>query len=245
MNNNSNNNTSREMFSSLNLYNKNFSKNFKKTNTNNNLNNNLNDNSFNGLIRNNYNNYSFYKSNSSKNIYNNNNEIFDQEKINEEINNLQKNIKLKTKEYNYLKSNQELLEKENLKTMKIIENLINDCKQIDNPIEHKIKQSKEDKKQHKKLKNNLEKKLKNYKKELDNKTNELTQLKMNNEKILRLFEIESKLKNAKKTLINLTKDFNNSVIQINNIDNECQKFQNDNKNLILINSKLRKETEDL
>ena len=169
-------------------------------------------------------------------------DLFDREKMEEEMSQLIKEIKQKTKEYQNLKNAHNQMEEENIKTMKIIETLISDCQKIQSPIE---RQNFEIDNGNKSLVKNLQQKLDSYNKELTNKTNQLNNLKTKNAKVLRLFEIENKLKDAKEQLNSISKEYNCNVIKMNDLDNESHKASEQTKILIATNHKLKHEIEEV
>lgn len=169
-------------------------------------------------------------------------EPFDQERIEEELTKLLKEIRVKTKEYNMLKNAHNQTEAENLKTIKLIESLITDCQQVENPIEKQNQGSNTSKK--KTLMTNLQDQLNGYQNELIQKEEKLKDLKTKNQKILRLFEIENKLAEASEQYTDVTNKYNELVIKLNDLNFEFQKSSEQKDFYIFTNNKLKQENKE-
>ena len=171
-------------------------------------------------------------------------ELFDKERMEEELSKLLREIKVKTKEYQTLKNAHNQTEAENLKTIKLIETLITECKQIENPIERHSTTNDINNNKNQSLIQNLKVKLTSYQNELVNKDEQLSELKTKNQKILRLFEIENKLSEATEKYENISKKYNELVTKINDLDYEIQKANESKDFYLFSNSKLKQENEE-
>ena len=124
----------------------------------------------------------------------------DIEKINQEMNIVNLEIKLKNKEYELIKKDYDKLEKENIVVLNILDSLISECQEIEEPLEKRAKDIDNEENKTQLLINKLKNKYDLFKKELSKKEEELKKLK-ENERTIRLFELDDKIKNAKIDLI--------------------------------------------
>lgn len=171
-------------------------------------------------------------------------EPFDRERMEEELSKLLREINKKTKEYQALKNAHTQTEADNLKTIKLIETLITDCKQIENPIERNNSVNMTQNSKNQSLMQNLKDKLNAYQSELVQKDEKLSELKSKNQKILRLFEIENKLAEASEKYENLTKKYNDLMVKLNELDDEIQKANEAKDFYIFSNNKIKQDNED-
>lgn len=173
-------------------------------------------------------------------------EQYDREKMQEEMTKLLKEIQIKTKAYQSLRNSHNESESQNLKTIKLIESLISDCKQIQIPIEKSNStNSLNNGTKNKSLLNNLKETLASYQQTLLSKEKQLTELKVNNPKILRLFEIESKLIDANETYEMIFMQYTNLARKITNLDQDSQKAIEARDTYKASNAKLKQENDEL
>lgn len=173
-------------------------------------------------------------------------ELYDREKMEEEMSQLLKEINIKTKEYQSLSNCHYQSEAQNLKTIKLIESLISDCKQIQSPIEKSNSTSLvNNASKNKSLLINLKETLASYQQMLLNKEKQLTELKANNPKILRLFEIESKLINANETYEMIFLQYTDLAKKITNLDQDSLKAIEARDSYKTSNGKLMQENDEL
>ena len=171
-------------------------------------------------------------------------EPFDRERMEEELSKLIREINKKSKEYQALKNAHTQTEADNLKTIKLIETLITDCKQIENPIERNNSVNSSQSLKNQSLMQNLKDKLNSYQNELVTKDEKLSELKSKNQKILRLFEIENKLAEASEKYDSISKKYNDLLLRLNELDYEIQKANEAKDFYIFSNNKIKQENED-
>ena len=167
----------------------------------------------------------------------------DNESIAEELRIVNKQIIKKRKEYEYLKKEHEKLETENLIILNLIENLISECQEIEEPLEKRTKDINKDQLKTKILIFRLKNKLKIFEKDLSNKEQILSKLKRN-DRAMRMFELDDKIKITKEKLSEVLKEQKNFKNQINSLDRETYKTNYKIKNLINQNNSLKNEKKD-
>ena len=167
----------------------------------------------------------------------------DNESIVEELRIVNKQIIKKRKEYEYLKKEHEKLETENLIILNLIENLISECQEIEEPLEKRTKDINKDQLKTKILIYRLKNKLKIFEKDLSNKEQILSKLKKK-DRAVRMFELDDKIKDAKEKLSQMLKEQKNFKNQMNSIDRETYKTNYKIKNLINQNNSLKNEKKD-
>ena len=167
----------------------------------------------------------------------------DNESIAEELRIVNKQIIKKRKEYEYLKKEHEKLETENLIILNLIENLISECQEIEEPLEKRTKDINKDQLKTKILIFRLKNKLKIFEKDLSNKEQILSKLKRN-DRAMRMFELDDKIKITKEKLSEVLKEQKNFKNQINSLDRETYKTNYKIKNLINQNNNLKNEKKD-
>ena len=167
----------------------------------------------------------------------------DNESIAEELRIVNKQIIKKRKEYEYLKKEHEKLETENLIILNLIENLISECQEIEEPLEKRTKDINKDQLKTKILIFRLKNKLKIFEKDLSNKEQILSKLKRN-DRAMRMFELDDKIKITKEKLSQVLKEQKNFKNQINSLDRETYKTNYKIKNLINQNNNLKNEKKD-
>ena len=167
----------------------------------------------------------------------------DNESIAEEMRIVNRQIMKKRKEYEYLKREHEKLETENLIILNLIENLISECQEIEEPLEKRTKDINKDQLKTKILIYRLKNKLKIFEKDLSNKEQILSKLKKK-DRAVRMFELDDKIKDAKEKLSQMLKEQKNFKNQMNSIDRETYKTNYKIKNLINQNNSLKNEKKD-
>ena len=167
----------------------------------------------------------------------------DQEKIEREMEIINKEIKARKKEYKVIKKMYDKVEGENVIILNILDNLLAECQEIEDPLEKRSKNidNKDNKTQI--LINKLKKKYDLFKKELSHKELALKQLK-ENERTVRFYELDGKIKETNKDLIQVKKDQEGYFNKINNINKETNKINEELKNIINKNNLLKKEKID-
>lgn len=173
------------------------------------------------------------------------NEPYDKETMKDEMNKLIKEINTKTKEFKSLLNSHIQTEAENLKTIKQIENIIGDCKQIHNPIERNNSVSLISSNKNKSLVNNLQETLNSYEQTLFAKQKHLEELKKTNPKILRLFDIENKLVTANQKYIAVYKKNTEAAKKLFDLEVESVKATGLTEQFKKETNKLKQEAEDL
>ena len=167
----------------------------------------------------------------------------DNETIAEEMRAVNKQLAKKRKEYEYLKKEHEKLETENIIILNLLDNLISECQEVEEPLEKRAKDINQEPLKTKILIYRLKNKLKIFEKDLLNKEQILSKLKRN-DRALRLFELDDKIKDAKEKISQVLKEQETFKNQINNIDKETYKTNNKIKNLINQNNNLKNEKKD-
>ena len=164
----------------------------------------------------------------------------DNESIAEEMRSVNKQLIKKRKEYEYLKREHEKLETENVIILNLLENLISECQEIEEPLEKRSKDINQEQLKTRVLIYRLNNKLKIFEKELNDKEQILTKLKRN-DRALRMYELDDKIKDAKEKLSQVLKEQENFKNQINTINKETYKTNSKIKNLISQNNNLKNE----
>ena len=164
----------------------------------------------------------------------------DIEKISNEMKIVNNEIKIKTKEYEIIKKEHDKVEEENVVLLNILDSLISECQEIEDPLEKRAKDIDKEDNKTQILINKLKKKYDLFKKELTNKENALKNLK-ENERTVRLFELDSKIKEAKENIIQVRKDQDNFMHKINIINRQTNKTNQRIKNIINENNILKNE----
>ena len=164
----------------------------------------------------------------------------DNESIAEEMRSVNKQLMKKRKEYEYLKREHEKLETENVIILNLLENLISECQEIEEPLEKRSKDINQEQLKTRVLIYRLNNKLKIFEKELNDKEQILTKLKRN-DRALRMYELDDKIKDAKEKLSQVLKEQENFKNQINTINKETYKTNSKIKNLISQNNNLKNE----
>ena len=172
-------------------------------------------------------------------------ELFDREKMEEDLSFLLREIKKRTKEYQTLKTIHNQTESENYKTLKLIETLISDCKQITNPIERHTAVVDLNDNKNQSLVQNLQDKLTSYQNQLAVKDEQLSELKTKNQKIVRLFEIETKLSEASDKYESTSKKYNDLVSKINELEYDIHKANEAKEFYLFSNDKLKQDNEEI
>ena len=172
----------------------------------------------------------------------------DKEEIMEEMRSVNKQLAVKKKEYENLKKEHEKLEMENviilnLIILNLLENLISECQEIEEPLEKRSKDINKEPVKTRVLIYRLKNKLKIFQKDLTNKEQILNKLKKN-DRALRMFELDDKIKDAKVKLTQVIKEQENYKNQINIITRETYKTNGKIKNLISQNRNLQNEKKD-
>ena len=167
----------------------------------------------------------------------------DKEEIMEEMRSVNKQLAIKKKEYENLKKEHEKLEMENVIILNLLENLISECQEIEEPLEKRSKDINKEPVKTRVLIYRLKNKLKIFQKDLTNKEQILNKLKKN-DRALRMFELDDKIKDAKVKLTQLIKEQENYKNQINIITRETYKTNGKIKNLISQNRNLQNEKKD-
>ena len=167
----------------------------------------------------------------------------DNESIQEEMRAVNKQLAQKRKEYEYLKKEHEKLETENIIILNLIENLISECQEIEEPLEKRSKDINKEQLKTKILIYRLNNKLKIFEKDLSNKEQILSKLKQN-DRALRMFELDDKIKDAKEKLSQVLKEQETFKNKINDINKETYKTNSKIKNLINQNNTLKNEKKD-
>lgn len=167
----------------------------------------------------------------------------DNESIAEEMRSVNKQLMKKRKEYEYLKKEHEKLETENVIILNLLENLISECQEIEEPLEKRSKDINQEQLKTKILIYRLKSKLKIFEKDLSNKEQILNKMKRN-DRALRMFELDDKIKDAKEKLSQVLKERENFKNQINTINKETYKTNSKIKNLINQNNTLKNEKKD-
>jgi len=167
----------------------------------------------------------------------------DKEEIMEEMRSVNKQLAVKKKEYENLKKEHEKLEMENVIILNLLENLISECQEIEEPLEKRSKDINKEPVKTRVLIYRLKNKLKIFQKDLTNKEQILNKLKKN-DRALRMFELDDKIKDAKVKLNQVIKEQENYKNQINIITRETYKTNGKIKNLISQNRNLQNEKKD-
>ena len=167
----------------------------------------------------------------------------DKEEIMEEMRSVNKQLAIKKKEYENLKKEHEKLEMENVIILNLLENLISECQEIEEPLEKRSKDINKEPVKTRVLIYRLKNKLKIFQKDLTNKEQILNKLKKN-DRALRMFELDDKIKDAKVKLTQVIKEQENYKNQINIITRETYKTNGKIKNLISQNRNLQNEKKD-
>lgn len=167
----------------------------------------------------------------------------DNESIAEEMRSVNKQLNKKRKEYETLKKEHEKLETENIIILNLLENLISECQEIEEPLEKRSKDINQEQLKTRILIYRLKNKLKIFEKDLTNKEELLNKLKRN-DRALRMFELDDKIKDTKEKLSQVLKEQENFKNQINIITKETFKTNNKIKNLINQNNNLKNEKKD-
>ena len=167
----------------------------------------------------------------------------DKEEIMEEMRSVNKQLAVKKKEYENLKKEHEKLEMENVIILNLLENLISECQEIEEPLEKRSKDINKEPVKTRVLIYRLKNKLKIFQKDLTNKEQILNKLKKN-DRALRMFELDDKIKDAKVKLTQVIKEQENYKNQINIITRETYKTNGKIKNLISQNRNLQNEKKD-
>jgi chromosome segregation ATPase len=179
-------------------------------------------------------------SSSTRNISHNGTDL---ENIEQEMQIINKEIKIKKKELESIKKVHDKVEEENLIVLNILDSLLTECQEIEEPLEKRAKDidNKDNKTQI--LINKFKKKYELFKKELSHKEAVLRKLK-ENERTVRLYELDDKIKETKKNLSQVKRDQEGYMSQINNINKETNKINEELKNIISQNNLLKKEKLD-
>ena len=167
----------------------------------------------------------------------------DSELVQEEMRTINKQLYKKRKEYEYLKKEHEKLEMENIIILNLLENLVSECQEVKEPLERRSKDVNQDQLKTKILIYKLKSKLKLFQKDLLEKDQLLNKIKQN-ERALRMFELDDKIKDTKEKLSQVLKEQENFKNQINTISKETYKTNNKIKNLINENNKMKNEKKD-
>ena len=167
----------------------------------------------------------------------------DKEEIMEEMRSVNKQLAVKKKEYENLKKEHEKLEMENVIILNLLENLISECQEIEEPLEKRSKDINKEPVKTRVLIYRLKNKLKIFQKDLTNKEQILNKLKKN-DRALRMFELDDKIKDTKVKLTQVIKEQENYKNQINIITRETYKTNGKIKNLISQNRNLQNEKKD-
>ena len=149
----------------------------------------------------------------------------DNESIAEEMRSVNKQLNKKRKEYEALKKEHEKLETENIIILNLLENLISECQEIEEPLEKRSKDINQEQLKTRILIYRLKNKLKIFEKDLTNKEELLNKLKRN-DRALRMFELDDKIKDTKEKLSQVLKEQENFKNQINIITKETFKTNN-------------------
>jgi len=167
----------------------------------------------------------------------------DNESIAEEMRAVNKQLAKKRKEYEYLKKEHEKLETENVIILNLLENLISECQEIEEPLEKRSKDINQEQLKTRILIYRLKNKLKIFEKDLLNKEQTLSKLKRN-DRAMRMFELDDKIKDTKEKLSQVLKEQETFKNQINTINKETYKTNSKIKNLINQNNNLKNEKKD-
>ena len=131
--------------------------------------------------------------------------IHDIEKIYEEMIVINREIKQKTRIYDRIKKEHDKVEEENAVLINILDNLIAECKEIEEPLEKRSKDINKEENKTQTLISKMKNKYELFKKELFKKEEILRKLK-ENERTIRLFELDEKMKEAKINLAQVRKE---------------------------------------
>ena len=164
----------------------------------------------------------------------------DKEKIEEEMKIIAREIKIKTKEYEIIKKEYNKIEEENAIIINLLDNLISECQEIEEPLEKKYKDINKEDDRTKLLINKYKNKFNLFKKELSNKEETLKQLK-NNERAMRMFELDDKIKGTKKDLEQSRKEQEDFLNQINSLNLKTNRTNEKIKIIINQNNSLKHE----
>ena len=167
----------------------------------------------------------------------------DNETVHEEMRLINRQLYKKRKEYEYLKKEHEKLEIENVIILNLLENLISECQEVKEPLERRSKDINQEQLKMKILIYRLKTKLNLFEKDLSEKEQLLNKLKQN-ERAMRMFELDDKIKEIKDKLAQVIKEQENYKNQINTITKETFKTNNKIKNLINENNKMKNEKKD-
>jgi len=167
----------------------------------------------------------------------------DNESIAEEMRTVNKQLTQKKKEYEQLKKEHEKLETENIIILNLLDNLISECQEIEEPLEKRTKDINKEKLKTQILIYRLKNKLKIFEKDLADKEQILNKIKRN-DRAVRMFELDDKIKDTKEKLSQVLKEQENFKNQINSITKETYKTNSKIKNLINQNNNLKNEKKD-
>ena len=167
----------------------------------------------------------------------------DNESIIEEMRQVNKQLAIKKREYENLKKEHEKLEMENVIILNLLENLISECQEIEEPLEKRSKDINKEPLKTRILIYRLKNKLKVFEKDLTSKEQTLNKLKRN-DRALRMYELDDKIKDAKEKLSQVLKEQENFKNQMNIITKETHKTNGKIKNLINQNKNLQQEKRD-
>ena len=182
-------------------------------------------------------------SSSMKDLSNKNGYENDIEKINLEMNMVNRELKIKTKEYLMIKKEHDKVKEENVIIINLLESLLSECQEVEDPLERRSKDVDKEENKMQLLISKLKKEYDLYKKELSNKDEILKKLK-ENERAVRLFELDEKIKEAEENLIQVRKDQESYMNEINIINNKTKKTHKKIQNIINENNNLKNEQKD-
>ena len=167
----------------------------------------------------------------------------DSESIAEEMRTVNKQLAQKRKEYEHLKKDHEKLETENIIILNLLDNLISECQEIEEPLEKRSKDINKEKLKTQILIYRLKNKIKIFEKDLAEKEKILNKIKRN-DRAVRMFELDDKIKDTKEKLSQVLKVQENFKNQINSINKETYKTNSKIKNLINQNNNLKNEKKE-
>ena len=179
-------------------------------------------------------------SSSTKNISNKNSYGDDIEKINAEMKLVNREIKIKNREYEIIKKEHDRIAEENVVILNMLDSLISECQEIEDPLEKRAKDIDREDNKTQLLINNLKKKYDLFKKELAKKEETLKKLR-ENERTIRMFELDDQIKEAKENLIQVRKDQESYINKINGINRKTNKTNQEIKKIINQNNNLKNE----
>ena len=160
-----------------------------------------------------------------------------------EIQAINREIKLKTKEYEEIKKETNKVEEENMVILNILDSLLAECQEIDDPLERRAKDIDNLNSKTQILINKLKNKYDLFKKELTIKEETLRKLK-EDEKTVRSYELDGQIKETTKNLEQVKKDQKHYIHKINRIDLETNRAKANLKNLMNQNNLLKNEKRD-